>query len=465
MEERIAQVAAGAAHSVAVSWKGEAFTWGWGFMGTLGHGNDLDCFRPVRVTIPDYVVLPDIPAGAASTSRSAYSTAGAGFNTTRAVGTPDSPQPTPGSNFNAAGGVGTPGITQCPSGDDSDAHGTASTLRSMLSTPGVVDTPGATGAPGSRQSTPGADDSTGCVARRVNHRVTCAAATLDRTVLGTSSGRVLISTLLDNPSVSTGVGLFEIGRLSGGLQCRRVEISQYVSPRARSVFVIDSAGHAHAFPVDGAKLKPSFASSHADEWWRCFGDSMSVIGGSVSMSGGGVNMDYSGGNGDDIVGGGQACGQKGGLHPDMALKTGLAMSSRLAMSLVKCSSIFVSPREIDFLDCSFCPDGMAGWGPFKSIVIISTDGCLMTADANTNGVRGLRRRRGDGVVCAAIGVVAKEPYGLLVVDGGASLLTWGNVNAGQVRGRWLLQCAHRCTLRYEGTFFCPQGSWIEELSE
>ncbi|CAM9724198.1 unnamed protein product [Ectocarpus sp. 13 AM-2016] len=50
--ERITQVAAGEAHSVAVSWSGKAFTWGWGYLGILGRGSDADVLKPTRVAIP-----------------------------------------------------------------------------------------------------------------------------------------------------------------------------------------------------------------------------------------------------------------------------------------------------------------------------------------------------------------------------------------------------------------------------
>ncbi|CAN0223081.1 unnamed protein product [Ectocarpus sp. 6 AP-2014] len=50
--ERITQVAAGAAHSVAVSWSGKAFTWGWGYQGVLGRGGDDDVLKPTRVAVP-----------------------------------------------------------------------------------------------------------------------------------------------------------------------------------------------------------------------------------------------------------------------------------------------------------------------------------------------------------------------------------------------------------------------------
>ncbi|CAN0344425.1 unnamed protein product, partial [Ectocarpus sp. 12 AP-2014] len=51
-EERITQVAAGEAHSVAVSWSGKAYTWGWGYLGILGRGSDADVLKPTRVAIP-----------------------------------------------------------------------------------------------------------------------------------------------------------------------------------------------------------------------------------------------------------------------------------------------------------------------------------------------------------------------------------------------------------------------------
>ncbi|CAN0537538.1 unnamed protein product, partial [Ectocarpus sp. 8 AP-2014] len=57
--ERITQVAAGEAHSVAVSWSGKAFSWGWGYKGVLGQGSDADVLEPTRVAIP----LIDVSGG------------------------------------------------------------------------------------------------------------------------------------------------------------------------------------------------------------------------------------------------------------------------------------------------------------------------------------------------------------------------------------------------------------------
>lgn len=48
---KIIEVAAGRAHSAAVSWEGEAFTWGWGLHGVLGHGDEEDCLLPKRVDL------------------------------------------------------------------------------------------------------------------------------------------------------------------------------------------------------------------------------------------------------------------------------------------------------------------------------------------------------------------------------------------------------------------------------
>ena len=332
VNERVTQIAAGAAHSVAVSWEGEAFTWGWGFMGTLGHGNEVDCFDPTRMRLPDYV-------------------------------------------------------------GPSDASGAADTLHDT-------------------RSTLGADDSTadaaGCVQME---RVTCAAAARRVTVLGTSRGRVLCL-----PNMHT-VGFDELGRLPEGLRCWRVETALSLCRPSLTVFVIDSAGHAHILEKGEGNLRASFVSTQADEGCKSCGDGMSM---------------GRGGEGGGIVDSGQRCAQGGGLLPVSAAPL------RPTASLVKCCSVLVSPSEyIRGEQVSFVPDGVRslGWRSAVSVAVVSDDGSLMTATTDGSGVYKLRRRRSDGVVCAAVVVNQNIPYGLLMVDGGASLLTWGSAITGQVRRR------------------------------
>lgn len=48
---KIVQVAAGGAHSVAISWEGRLCTWGWGLHGKLGHGDGLDRLVPTWVDL------------------------------------------------------------------------------------------------------------------------------------------------------------------------------------------------------------------------------------------------------------------------------------------------------------------------------------------------------------------------------------------------------------------------------
>lgn len=55
MGERIVQVAAGCALSVAVTWGGHAYTWGWGFGGMLGHGDEENRLLPTRVSFKNGV--------------------------------------------------------------------------------------------------------------------------------------------------------------------------------------------------------------------------------------------------------------------------------------------------------------------------------------------------------------------------------------------------------------------------
>ncbi|CAM9330039.1 unnamed protein product [Laminaria digitata] len=367
--ERVTQIAAGPGHSVAVSWEGKAFTWGWGFMGSLGHGSEADCLNPTRVSLPHDVGPRDTP-GAAGTLRSTRSTEGA----------EDSAGGVAGCGRGFMGTLGHSNEADClnPTRVSNPCNlGPRDTLKPNYLLRDALLTPGA--------EVP-AGDVAGCV--QID-RVTCATASTYRTVLGMNSGRVLMTIPLEFSTSTSNSGSFlEIGRLPDGLQCWRVGIDRYWYDLFFTVFVIDSAGHVHIIREDGMYTRPPFVSTQADE-------------------------------------GCEGCG--GGTGIGSGAKVGVGHQ-------VKCSDVFLSPcdntRTANHV--SFIPDGMHGLGSAISVVVISSDGSLLTATANVRGVHELRRRMSDGVFCAAVFFVESKPYGLLMVDGGASLLTWGTAHSGQL---------------------------------
>ena len=357
------QIAAGAAHSVAVSWEGEAFTWGWGFIGTLGHGNELNCLIPTRVSLSAYAGLRD---GAAGTLHNAHSSLGA-----------------------------------------------ADSRRGVA----------------------------GCVHIE---RVTCAAAIKYQTVLGTSHGRVLNSTHMGRPDISHYAGFLELGRLPEGLRCWRVETALYLSYwPTLTVYAIDSAGHAHTF-TQGTNLRASFVSTQAENTRTQADDVCTQADEGCKSCRDVVSMGSREKDGE-IIDVGQGCGKEEGLH------SVLAAPLRSPVSLTKCHSVFVSPSQVilDDTHVSFVPNGVQGWGSARAVVVVSDDGSLMTAAAKESGVHELRRLRSDNVLCAAVGVNETEPYGLIMVDGGASLLTWGDAITGQVRRR---RCCGASSRAYSTSF-------------
>ena len=49
LRERVLSVAAGNVHSLAIGSSGALYSWGWGWKGTLGHGDEAGRYLPTRV--------------------------------------------------------------------------------------------------------------------------------------------------------------------------------------------------------------------------------------------------------------------------------------------------------------------------------------------------------------------------------------------------------------------------------
>lgn len=297
-------------------------------------------------------------------------------------------------------------------------------------------------------------------------RVTCAMAGDGYTVLGTDSGRVLfagnsgcrLSCYVMTPPVLG--GFFEFGRLPDGLRCWSVQRGCLRHSGVQMVLVIDCLGQVHAVCVVGCtelsypvRVAPQGAELETNNY-SCLGGiegdiEDGMVDGSVDdvvdhveydrgsvFCGGGVSVDEEGGDGSEE-------GLPSLLQPQSQRST---IPPPPAAAATKCSAVFVSPCRAndDGKLVSLALDGDAGWGVSNAFVGISDEGnFVVSAEVGPGHDLKRRRRKGvDGVVCAVLWVEQQmlECRGLMVADGGASLLTWGNARAGHVRGIpcWLL---------------------------
>eukprot|EP00752_Nemacystus_decipiens_P005974 g5396.t1 len=341
VSERITQIAAGQAHSVAVSWKGEAFTWGWGFQHVLGHGDELDRLEPTRLSIPSASGEPAV-GGSESAGAEAGGSGGAEL-----VG--------------ARGSVGVAG------GD----------------------------------------------------RVTCAAAGRRCTMLGTRRGRVLATGLINNSGAANGghprefysALLSEVGRVNGG--CWRVQCVPAFAPGVESMLVIDSAGQAYELSAteEGSlrgsrRWKQQRVASHRG----CGRDGRS--GGGVSSSGGGTAVD--------------TASSFSTKPPPRQL--------RVAPPFARCSSVLISPA-VEGTRLSWAECGSQAHGNAEAYVAVASDGCLLSSPRPRAGETvDLQRGNDDGVVHASAWVDFRGDgaHGLLLVDGGASVITHGYGRTGHL---------------------------------
>lgn len=341
--ERITQIAGGQAHSVAISWKGEAFTWGWGFKYVLGHGDELDRLNPTRLVIP--------PITSAYANNANLN--GSGIMTGARVGGGDA-------EFSA----------------DNASH------------EGLVSETRASGAVG------------------VDAWVTCATAGKSCTVLGTRCGRVLAAGVIGVDGDVGGVyvdgfRLREFGHLAAGLRCWRVQCARFRDHAAEMVLVIDSGGKAHQLYRVGTM-------------WACHQMSVQVY-----------REEWPDG----------CSGSSSGSGPERGV---VASSTRTPRPLMpeppctRCLSALVSPATKGTC-LSWMENGDSDWGGGDSFVVVSADGHLLSS-AGTGRNDHLHRRRGDSVVHASAWIesLGDKSHGLLLVDGGASVVTHGNARTGHV---------------------------------
>lgn len=349
--ERITQIAAGQAHSVAVSWKGEAFTWGYGFQHVLGHGGEGDRLEPTRLSIPSACGEPKLRG-------SVTVAAGVGC-------------------FSDGGG-----------GTEVSARGSGEVAAAV-----------------------GVDDG-----------VTCAAAGTWCTVLGTRRGRVLFTGMIVGSTIASGrpprgfrsPTVSEFGRVDGG--CWRVQCSPILDIQAETVLAIDYAGQAHELHGGGSPWGPHRRKKQK------------VASGGGSGSGGGSS---SGGVGARV-------------EPDISPSVDPPPRQlRVAPPFAKCSSVLITPAVEDTC-LSWAEDGNRGRGNAEKYVAVASDGRLVSSFRTGETVE-LQRGAGDGVVHASAWASfhGDRAHGLLLVDGGASVVTQGNGRTGHVssKGRPLLVLA------------------------
>lgn len=245
----------------------------------------------------------------------------------------------------------------------------------------------------------------------VGDRVTCAAAGSRCTVLGTRRGRVLAAGLINVSSTASGGSprefcsalLSEIGRVDGG--CWRVQCAPVLVPGVESMLVIDSAGRAHELAEIGDS---PLRGSRRRKQRRVVSDGGWGSGGGSSTGGGAFETSSS-------------------TEPPRR-------QLRVAPPFARCSSVLISPA-VEGTRFSWAENGSQGYGNAGAYVAVSSDGCLLSS-ARAGAGETVELKRGDrnGVVHASAWVDfrADGAHGLLVVDGGASVVTHGYGRTGHV---------------------------------
>lgn len=383
MGERITQIAAGVANSVAVSWTGDVFTWGWGFGNTLGHDDEADRLVPTRPCR-----LPDDHASDSSHR-------------------PD------------------PGEVGASSGKHAGLGGGVHTA--PFSSRGAS-RPSRSDPIGRRER--GAGD-----AFRDMDKVTCAAAGTSCTVLGTMSGKVFFAGTHAQHGAPTSGRFTEFGHLPYGSSCWRVQHGMIREGAEDMVLVIDESGRVHALTRMGSSPQAMLVSVERRTMGCEDGDGDADR--RMSMGAGNVGDHTPGTQGRMMF---QARSSSSAstcsVHATPTRSTPCPPSPA-----TKCSTALVSPRrgtnvgDGGILDhCSFIPHGYVGWDTQDSFVVITTDGALVSSNGVGPG-HDVRAIVESGVVCAAAFLAkdAIESYGLVVIDHGNSLLTWGDGRSGHVR--------------------------------
>ncbi|CAM9548427.1 unnamed protein product [Scytosiphon promiscuus] len=364
--DRITQVAAGLAHSVALTWSGEVYTWGWGFGHVLGFPDEAPRFEPAKPLIP-----PETP----SSSR-------------------------------GGGNVG--------GGSDGGYAGS------------------------NRQG------------RWRGDRATCVTAGQRTTVIGTSSGRVLgCGTMSINGTGGLACReIITLGRLGVALPCWRVQCTRLHNDYpADIILAIDSTGQAHNMAIHSV---PAYGGHHEGFHIRVQapdedGDPAVEDGTLMSLSDGDIDgasgtSGVSGRGADVRAAGGSETGARGGQDGGVAADDRGGDSRggvrRMAPPSVKCTSVLTSPALKGVRGC-WVESGHESWGHGVSFVAVMVDGRLLSStgtgkEDELSSSSGYARGEGVVHVSARIGFKSAISRGLMLVDGGTSVVTWGNAGSGHI---------------------------------
>lgn len=239
-------------------------------------------------------------------------------------------------------------------------------------------------------------------------------------MLGTRCGKVLATGVVVSSNAASGSpprvfnspSLSEFGRVDGG--CWRVQCAPVLDQHAEAILVIDSAGQAHELHgIDSASAR----GPHRRKKQR-------VASRGSCGSGGGSSS-----------GGGIAETKPGPVERSSSMYLP-PRQLRVAPPFAKCSSVLVSPAA-EGTCLSWAENGSPGKGNDEAYVAVASDGCVLSsARARVGETVELQRGTGDGVVHASASFYGGA-YGLLLVDGGASLVTHGNGRTGHVSSEQL----------------------------
>lgn len=372
------QVAAGEAYSVAVSWKGEAFTWGWGFGDLLGHGDTESRLKPTPVSLPE-----DTLAGEETMA-----------------------QPEEGEGEGAA-------LRNIQHGE----HGGRMTNHREATTEGgapVVD----------RVTCAAAGDCFTMLGTRAGRVL----------VSGQRAS--------EGYSTDTLRGFYEYGRLPDRRQqCRWIDQPQAFPSHVPVALVVDSpGGQLHAF-TDGAHDMNPYVVGRASEPRQIRqGAGASLASQEPQAPRAPTRTPHApqlkraaevatfDGEGEPLP------------TPSPSPASPPRQPPRQPPATTKFSTVTISvgDRRGDTGTGElsvFALDGEPGWGIWDAFVAVSTEGALLTA--GVTGTDSLRERRGDGVVCALtwLEMDVGDSRSLLMVDGGKRLMTSGHGRTGHVSGR------------------------------
>lgn len=283
---------------------------------------------------------------------------------------------------------------------------------------------------------------------------TCITAGAGCTVIGTSSGRVLwCGPIVVHGEAYPWPGVQPFGRLSVALPCWHVRCIRLDWPRAADTpLVIDSTGQVHHVvfspvpayvdPQEGFTIRmPAPDGGRSSGVEDCSSSTVFASGGGTDgANGSGFTCGCDCATGAFARSGKTVWGHRSGCGvaaADSRRDNSGAGRQRTAPPPppANCTSVLVSPAVKGVRGC-WMESGHEAWGDGLSFLAVTADGCLLSS-AGVGEEDELSSSGGawsEGVLHASawVGDESTASHGLMLVDGGSSVVTWGNARAGHV---------------------------------